>query len=241
MIHRFLQRLAALHQSLGIRGTISYLLARGLSTSGVGRYYDYILLAQPVPSAPQSTSRRSTIQVRPIAAADYRLEWFERPARVIEQRYRQGGVCLVAFQGDEVIGCLWLIRASYLEDEVHCRYQLHPAAHCSWDFDVYLHPHHRLGRGFSALWEAANQWLREHQQHWSFSRIHAANRASLRAHQRLGAVVVGSAVFFCSGPLQFMLSTCRPHVHLAWRPQQHATLYLSAPRGKINSANPRSP
>lgn len=223
-------KLRGLIGELGPTGAGSFLLARALTASGIGQLHCYLLVAQPVPAHPGASRPSKLIRVRQVSEQDYQVAWFQRPAAVIRERFRQGAVCFVAFREAQAIGCIWLITDQYLEDEVRCHYILQPAAHTAWDFDVYLHPRHRLGRGFVYLWEAANSWLREHGRHWSLSRIDALNRASLLAHRRQGAVVVGQALFLRLGPLQLLVSNRSPYLHLSPHPGRIPALRVSAPR-----------
>jgi GNAT superfamily N-acetyltransferase len=210
-------RWARLVSEFGLLNALFYTLARALRT-GTGRdvIRHYLFTAQPVPQRP--LSRRSTQQIRvgAVAPDDYQLGWFPRPADVIADRFRQGGLCFAAFKGEEALGCLWLARDEYWEDEVACRFVPEPTHLAVWDFDVYVKPEHRGGRVFAYLWDEAFQWLRANGYQWTTSRVDAFNPASIRAHGRLGARVVGRGIFLVAGKLQISLFTIRPFVHLCW-------------------------
>lgn len=226
---RTVDKLRALLSDFGVLDTLWYCLARLLGRTRLGELHRYLLVAQPVPSVPPRRRQSTVIEVRQIPEQGYDPSWFERPEAVIRERFRQGAVCFVAFREGQAIGCIWLVLGSYLEDEVRCRYLLHPLTETAWDFDVFLHPQHRLGRGFAYLWEYANTWLRERGRRWSLSRIDAFNRDSLRAHRRQGAVVVGQALFIRIAGLQLMLSDRAPHVHLSWHARDLPALRVRAP------------
>ena len=115
-----------------------------------------------------------------------------------------------------IVGALWFCRGEYDEDEVRCRFRPEPAGRVVWDLGVHVNASHRLGRTFVRLWAAANQELRAGGAAWSLSRISAFNPSSIGAHERLGAVPMGMAVFLCLGALQLMVASRRPFVHISW-------------------------
>jgi hypothetical protein len=152
---------------------------------------------------------------------------------VLDYRFGQGAVCFGAFKGGAIIGCLWLCLGPYLEDEVRCRFVPRDA---SWDFDVYLHPEHRVGFGFARLWDEANAYLRARGLAWSISRISVLNTKSLAAHDKLGIRTLGTATFAKLGALQVMLATLAPFIHLSLSPASAPTLVLRAPADAVRSA-----
>jgi GNAT superfamily N-acetyltransferase len=167
----------------------------------------------------QSLNKRQSqrISVRSVDRHRYELHWFARPAEVIAARYQQGAICFVAFHGDDAVGCLWLAPGRYFEDEVACCFQPEPSGEAAWDFDVYVRDDYRASRVFSYLWDAAFCWLRENGFQWTMSRIDAFNAASIRAHRRLGAQIVGHAFFVVLGGVQLSFFTSLPFVHLGLR------------------------
>lgn len=207
-------KIAALVSEFGFLDACLYSASRLLAKLRVGSLFRYTLVSQPV-IPPKNSAPRGSIEVREIPREEYQLDWFPRPKHVIEDRYRQGAVCLTAFQKGEPIGFIWLIRECYQEDEVRCLYVLAPADATAWDFDIYLDPKYRLGRGFGRLWSAADALLHSEHRRWSLSRINAFNSASLRAHQRRGAKVTGEALFITLAGVQLLLSNCSPFIHLS--------------------------
>jgi GNAT superfamily N-acetyltransferase len=209
---------AGLVRELGIVPALFYAVARALRlVTGRDVIRHYLFTAQPVPARPLNRiSARRQIGVEVIAPEAYQVDWFPRPASVIADRFRQGGLCFAAFKGEEAVGSLWLARDEYWEDEVACRFVPAPGDLAVWDFDVYVKPEHRGGRVFAYLWDEAFQWLRDNGYQWTMSRVDAFNPASIRAHGRLGARVVGRGIFFVAGKLQISLFTIRPFVHLCW-------------------------
>ncbi|WP_143142446.1 N-acetyltransferase [Nitrosovibrio sp. Nv17] len=194
------------------------MLSRLLAVVSMGslRIYKYYLIAQPVSRKSLLPSGRGKkIEIRMIHQDDIVIRQFPRPAAVIRERFRQGAQCLAAFKDERFVGFLWLLTGSYQEDEVRARYVLHPQYQAAWDFDVYVAPESRLGLTFPRLWDEANRYLTGKGISWSCSRISAFNPGSLGAHARLGTVSMGSAVFFCAGRWQVMLSSVPPYFHLS--------------------------
>lgn len=215
MIHRFRQTLA----QLGWFNTVLYALAYCLGAASGGRWalHRYIFIAQPVDGDSLCEGRGQDIEVRLAQAEDELPDDYPRPAPVLRERFRQGAHSLAAFHRQELVGFRWYVLDGYQEDEVRARYQL-ASSHACWDFDVWVRPQDRLGWTFRRLWDEAHQHLRGHAVRWSCSRISAFNPASLKAHTRLGAVRLGSAVFICCGRWQWMFTNLRPRFHLSRRP-----------------------
>lgn len=103
-----------------------------------------------------------------------------------KRRFGQGAECLALYCGDRVVATLWFLVGPYLEDEVRCRFVPLPAGQCSWDFDVFVDPAHRITGAFAALWDAADAELARRGVIASLSRISAFNPASLRGPGRPG-------------------------------------------------------
>ncbi len=202
---------------LGWFNALLYAADRTLQRAGTrGRVICYELVAQPVPAAPLLAGARGrSIAVRPIVAGDAALGQMPLTQAVVDYRFRQDAICLGAFKDGAMIGCLWLCLGGYDEDELRCRFVPEPAAETAWDFDVYLHPEHRVGLGFARLWDEANGLLRGRGVRWSMSRISAVNPASRAAHTRLGARRLGRLVALRWGTWQLALSKLPPRIHFS--------------------------
>lgn len=229
-----LGKINGLVRELGASGAFCYLLHRlGARSGSLLAVHSYLLVAQPVPDgrllAPQ---RGRSIVVRQIDPRDPLLLALPLDEAVLAYRAAQGAICLAAFKGEAVIGCLWLCLTPYEEDEVRCRYRPAPAGKASWDFDVYLVPEHRSGLGFARLWDEANAFLRQRGVACSWSRISAFNPVSLASHARLGARVAGRATFLRLGPCQFMVASLPPRWHLSFRRNDRPSLTLRNPGPK---------
>lgn len=190
----------------------------------------YYLVAQPVPEAswlPSGRGRR--IDVRRVLPQEIAAIDLPRPRAVIEDRYRQGSVCFMAFCEGRMIGFIWLLLATYREDEVRCWFQPEPAGTAAWDFDVYVDPAWRIGPTFGRLWDEANRYLREQGRHWTMSRISVFNAASVASHRRLRARFLGRANFLVLGRLQIMGANVAPYIHVSLDPGGGPTLVARAP------------
>ena len=179
----------------------------------------YRFVAQPVAPGSLCRGRGKAIVVAPCLSPQDLPAGPPRPRAVLEQRYRPGAQCLVArvsHPAPAMAGWLWLLRGACQEDEVRARYLLAPQA--SWDLDVWVHPDQRGALVLARLWEEANAVLHAQGVRWSVSRIARANRASLAAHARLGAVTLGWATFLRWGRWQWMASSLPPYLHLSRHP-----------------------
>lgn len=199
-------------------------------TFGHGRLVRYHFVAQPVPPKGYANMRPSVkTSLEFIDASDPIVAFFPRPTSVIEQRFKNGNLCLTARAGDRFAGFLWLARHQYDEDEVRCCYQFLKPEESVWDFDVYVEPDFRYGRTLARLWDTANNYLDTDGKRWSFSRISASNSESLRSHTRLGIQRIFSANFLCVGKIQITVVGICPFLHVSLSPNQKPTLTLAPP------------
>ncbi len=200
--------LQALAADAGRGAAALYLLHRLLQALHIGRVVPYALVAQPIGAAAQAALRADPATlVRRIGPDDPLAAALPRPAAVLQARWQAGAECHACTVKGLFAGTIWIQRRLYDEDEVRCRFRLASPADSVWDFDVYVEPRYRLGRTMARMWQAVDAELAAQGVRWSFSRISRFNGASLRAHARLGAVTVATALFIVLGPLQ-----------LAWLP-----------------------
>jgi hypothetical protein len=196
------------------------------------RLIKYYFVAQPVPAHPPGSAL--------LAPRQFALEWLapessllarmDRPSAVIAARFAQGARCLAATTlAGELAGFLWFVPGPYEEDEVRVRFVPTPAGRVAWDFDVSVMPAYRMSRLFGYLWARAGTELRASGITHTVSRISAFNPASLAAHRRLGAVVVGQAVFLCAGSWQLMKAARPARIHLARSPGERPVLPVAVP------------
>lgn len=182
-----------------------YILHRVLQCLSGGRaaIVPYLLVAQPVGNPALSDVKLdSATVVRRIAPDDPVIVKFPRPAQVNAKRFADGSECYVAWVRGQFAGHIWIARGRYFEDEVRCIYEIADATTGVWDYDVYVEPKLRMGRTMARLWRAVDDDLAARGVRWSFSRINRFNSASVRAHQRLGAVEFGRVAFWVLGRWQ---------------------------------------
>lgn len=225
-------------RELGLAAGTLYALARMLAVGSGGRVrlHAYHLVAQPVGDIPILPPRRGRgIEVREIGLNEAVALPVERPRTVIEARFRQGARCLMASADGRFLGFLWFLVGPYEEDEVRCRFVPGPQGMASWDFDVFVESSARLGFAFARLWGEANRVLSRLGVEWSISRVSAFNPGSLLSHRRLGLVRVATAVFVGAGPVQLMVATIRPYVHLSLRATSRPTLEVRGVNGPTRS------
>lgn len=223
-------RLKSLLAQFGYLNGSLYLTDRVLEkiSAGHARVYKYYFVAQPVPDAALlATDPKASIEFRQLGKDEAKT--LGRPPEVIEDRFAQGATCIAGFKNAELAGFIWLLCGSYREDEVRCRFTPHPAGYAAWDFDVYVLPRFRLGRFFVRLWEQANDYLRARCIRWTISRISAFNSGSVSTHAKLGAVMLGWAVFFQCGRCQLMLTNLKPFAHVSLNAHSVPEILLFAP------------
>lgn len=148
-------------------------------------------------------------------------------AEIKTKRFEQGALPLGVFRKDDLIGYVWFSSRRYIEDEVRCVYVLQHDSSV-FDFDLVVLPSARMGLGFGALWQCANQYLIGRGITTSYSRVSRFNVASLRAHMRLGARRIGSALFVKAWGLEIMLATIKPYFSVSTASQEGPTITLNA-------------
>lgn len=233
-------RIAHAIASLGARGACLYALDRAAQRLRLPlRVRSYLVVAQPVPDGPFLPARRGRdFRLRELGPGDLALAQMPLDSATLDFRFGQDARCFGLFREDRLAAYAWLCFGAYAEDEVRCRFRPSPAGASAWDFDVYVAPAFRLGPAFLKLWDGVNDRLREMGVRTSYSRISAFNLASLRSHRRLGAEVVGRADFLVLGPVQLLLSTLRPRLHLAIGRRRPELAVTSAPGGTVPASAP---
>ncbi len=225
-----IKKVLDLQRQLGIVNTILFAINRILILSPFSfKVIKYYFAAQKLSSQPLlSGNRGSKFRVLEIDRND-KNNPCQRPESVIKDRYNQGANCLVAYKNTEFAGCLWYIKNRYKEDEVNCLYEL-PANDSVWDFDVYVEPKFRLSPVFLKLWDYTSDKLIKENRHWSLSRISAFNPNSLFSHKRMGAVIIGWAVFICLGAIQVTIANVSPFFHVSFGKASFPVFRLEPPK-----------
>lgn len=198
--------------ALGLRGTNHFL---DVVSAGRLRVIWYVLVAQPVHVEWRIPAKLGqSITIRALREHDVLLQQAPRPRAILEQRFAQGAICIAAERSGNLIGFLWLCPVKYLEDDVRCIFILPDTNDTWWDFDVWILETERNGILFARLWQFAHELLRKKKAEWTCSRITRNNSGSIAAHKRLGAIVVGHALFVCGKQWQVTFSR-NPKIHIS--------------------------
>jgi hypothetical protein len=239
----WLSRLAAPLREFGAFAGVVYLLDRALGAllpRSALRLYDFVV--QPVPDRPLlSASMARGYEYFEVLAGDPECARMPIPAQVVAARYRQGARCLAARARGEFVGYMWFSFGDFDEDEVRSRYVLPADGAAAFDFDLYILPERRAGLAFAAMWHGANAFLRERGVRRSFSRVNRFNVATRRAHARLGARDIGSALYLQCGRLEVMAGTLAPYLRISLGAAGAPRLLLRDPRAPAAPAATPAP
>jgi hypothetical protein len=180
------------------------------------RLYFYEFLMQPIPDKPLLAGRfANSFEMREIKRGDPEIALMPALPEIKESRFNQNAICIGVFRKNQLVGYIWFCFRAYEEDEVRCTFLLPDGDQSVFDFDLYIFPEHRMGLGFVAVWNAANEFLRKRGIRQSFSRLTRTNIASRSAHIHLGIRRVGRAVFLQAWSLELMVATIPPFLHLS--------------------------
>jgi hypothetical protein len=224
----FFEKISSAIRTFGVFDGALYSLDRFLGQVGGPRIFRYYLVAQPVPPLCGNEKLMAGVAARFLAPGDPALALFPLTPEVLRYRFEQGALCLGVWRKDALLGCFWMVQGAYLEDEVRCRFLPVPQGSV-WDFDVYLLPQHRLGRGFVQLWEAAFAHMRAIGAGWSISRISGFNPRSLASHRAMGARIVGSVTYLKGKNRQLMIGNRPPFLHYSGKGGKAPALRVKAP------------
>ena len=172
---------------LGIAGVLSYATARLATKAGVIGYSRYTLVAVPAGGMPAMPRGFRVEPISPERLSRHRID-----ANPDEQarRFAQGLTCLAAYNArDEFVGVTWVGTGPFDESMVHLRFVVPDTA--IWDTGLWIHPDHRLGRAFAALWAGTAEWMQAKGRIWSMIWIADYNLPSLLSHRRMRSATVG--------------------------------------------------
>ncbi len=223
-----LQKVAGPFREFGPVAGLLYAIDRVLlSISPRLRLQVYEMMVQPIPDRPLlSEKMRAHVEIREIPRDAPEIALMPVRPDAMAARLRQKTVCLGAFRKGKFIGYMWFSHEKFEEDHARCTYLLTPPEHSVFDFDFYLFPEHRLGLGFVALWNGANEYLRARGIRQTYSRLDRFNLASRRAHDHLGWKRVGQVLILQLWTVELMLADMRPFVNLSLRTSSRARLTL---------------
>ena len=224
------KKLKSLVIELGWGATVLYGLSRIIEHFGpFSRLIYYHITLQPIQTKPRLPAHRGgNFSFRVLTEKADILKSLPRPSKIIESRFKQGSVCIVATLGEEFVGCIWLQLTPYREDEVRSIYKpISPDI--AWDYDVYLCESHRMGILFTKLWDEAEEYLRSKSIKFTASRISGFNSKSLNSHRRLGAITVQRIVYLVIGSLQLTFSLKSPWFHLSLSDKHVPTISVKIP------------
>jgi hypothetical protein len=209
-----MKRIKSLIQQLGYSSTASYLTSRAL-VKFFGIYMQhYKFYSQPVHSKPRvARSKLDRYEFTWIDKPEKILDQLDRPKNIIEDRFNQGSICLIAKQQDSLQGCLWFVRSKYIEDDVRATYYF--SENRVWDYDVYVTPKKRFTILFAALWDTADAWMKEHNIASTLSRISVYNPQSIRSHEAAGAKQIGWMIAIVIKNWQLTISDRSPKLHFS--------------------------
>ncbi|MGC2456582.1 MAG: hypothetical protein WA435_01120 [Gallionellaceae bacterium] len=224
-------RLNKTYKELGPTNTLVHICNRVLASLFLKQViiYKYYITKQSVTSSLLiSSGKGKNIEVSEIGSRDPICSQLDRPSKVIQARFNQGGHCYAAFRKGEIAGYLWLNFGKYQEDEVRCTFVLSPFNKSAWDYDVYVFPKHRFSFAFPRLWEYANEVMTARGIQNTYSRIAYYNIASLNSHKKLGSQIIGSIYFLQFFHMQLSLSfSFRPAITFSRNRQTLPDIYIS--------------
>ncbi len=173
----------------------------------------YTFYAQPISSKKRvSEKKRAQYEFEVLEQSSAILSQLDRPDEVIDMRFKQGSICLLAKKDDVFLGCIWLVKQRYIEDQIRATYFF--PSHAIWDYDVFVIPKKRLTPLFAALWDSADNWMIEQNIDKSISRILAYNSSSIKSHTSAGAKKIGWLIALSKYRLQLTFYSLPPFIHI---------------------------
>lgn len=173
-------------KSLGFTGAASYAFGRFATGVRVASWHRAHVVAVPRARLPRMPRG---FMVRPLTASELAFHSVDVTPAQQAERFRQGIECLGAFNGDGLLtGLVWMTDRGCTEGDLALFSA--PPAGAAWDTGMWIHPDHRMGRTFQALWAGVGEWLDARGLDWSCSAIADYNISSMGAHQRLGLQVI---------------------------------------------------
>lgn len=186
------------HSIIGRSGRLSYLFGRLCNRLPGVEYSRHLLVAMPTDRIPAMPRGYVTRIVAPEELSHYPID---AGAQVQADRFAAGMVCLGVFDRHErLLGVTWLGAGQHDETVLRVRFRLPPGT--AWDGGLWIDEERRMSRAFPALWAGVRDWLETQGMYQTISSIADYNAASIAAHRRLGAQVVGQVGILRIGALQ---------------------------------------
>ncbi len=196
--HTGSDRRAAWRTIIGRSGRLSYLFGRLCARLPHVEYERHLLVAM-------STDRIAPMPrgytVRPVGGAELARYRIDASPMVQKHRFAAGMTCLGVFDRHaRLSGVTWL--GSLLHEETVLRVRFLLPSGTAWDGGLWINEGCRLSRAFPALWAGVGAWLETQGLHRTVSSIADYNAASLAAHRRMGAKVIGQVGILRIGSVQ---------------------------------------
>jgi len=214
-----IQKSKKIINEMGVTAFLLYTLSKILNKlnkkSGIHYYlfvYQEISLA---PRLPPHRGKNFTFDI--LTEYSNILDALPRPQKVIQERFNLGYSCITAKKDGVFVGCIWISLHSYIEDEVRSIYTPQPSGKVAWDFDVFIDPGYRATYLFPKLWDETDAYLRRLGFEATASRISGFNAQSINSHTKLGAEIIGKAIYITIGRLQMSLSSLSPFLHVSFK------------------------
>lgn len=206
-------RIGRLVDEVGFVTALLHVAGRALSRLGhVAALHDLVLYTQPVRATPLLPAARGvSIEVRSYSGHQALDAGLPGPPG----RRRNGMHCLAAYREGRLIGFQWVNLGSHQDELVRARYVPMPEGRSAWSFDLHVDSAHRGGLVFARLTDATWALLRAHGRTKVASAIAASNRGAIGAEERLGGCRLGRAVHLRLGPLQLLVASLPPYLHLS--------------------------
>lgn len=210
-------RIRRLADEVGFFTTLLHVASRTLSRLDHRvALHDLLLYTQAVQATPQlPAARGASIEVRTFSGEQAMDAGLPCPAEHAVARRRNGMHCLAAYREGRLIGFHWLNLESHDDEMVRAHYVPLPEGRSAWSFDMQVDPAHRGGLAFARLTDATSALLRAHGRTEVASYIAASNRGAIGAEERLGGRRLGRAVHLKLGPLQLLVASLPPYLHLS--------------------------
>lgn len=206
-------RIGRLVDEVGFVTALLHVAGRALSRLGHGAaLHDLVLYTQPVRATPLLPAARGvSIEVRSYSGHQALDAGLPGPPG----RRCNGMHCLAAYREGRLIGFQWVNLGSHQDEMVRARYVPMPEGRSAWSFDLNVDSAHRGGLVFARLTDATWALLRAHGRTEVASAIAASNRGAIGAEERLGGCRLGRAVHVRLGPLQLLVASLPPYLHLS--------------------------